>query len=564
MRKASRRHFLMAATSVAAVLPFGLLESCTAIAPSTPATVAAPTRGQPTAGPPAAGGPTPTTLLGRSSAEATTVASTSATVGPTRAAAPRSGGTLRYGIIGDYQSLDPQFYGQQRADNVGNVFDRLTVYDANLQLEGALAESWEVSDDHTRIKFNLRRGVQFHTGRELTAEDVRWSLERLQDPKLGLALTGRMEVMSGIETPDKYTVIVNASRPWVEAFDVFEQANIIDPVTFQAVGMTKPTGTGPFVFAEYVQGDHLRLVKNTNYWRKDRPYLDEVVVSIRADAQTAVTELEAGVVDIVGSGLPVSAAVRLQKDPKYQVLINDKTGSSFVLYANCSRAPTDNRVVRQALNYAIDRRRMADVIWHGLAEPRALPWSTTSPAYDAAKNASFGFDLVKAQSMLAQSGVPNFHLDLSWPATTPDYPTLAQIYQADLAKIGVDATLKPLEPAVFNKTRNDNAWQGLQFGGSVLGHLRPASQLSGGNYGPDLNYSHFKDDAYNQLASELTTEIDPDRQRLLYRQLNDYWLDQSFVMVLLQNPEHHVARVGVNGLRYDGNLSLVLPDVWLA
>jgi len=72
-------------------------------------------------------------------------------------------------------------------------------------------------------------------------------------------------VMTGVEAPDKYTVIVKASRPWVEAFDFFEQANIIDPVTFQAVGVTKPTGTGPFAFAEYAQGDHLRLVKNTNY-----------------------------------------------------------------------------------------------------------------------------------------------------------------------------------------------------------------------------------------------------------------------------------------------------------
>lgn len=154
---------------------------------------------------------------------------------------------------------------------------------------------------------------------------------------------------------DKYTVVVKASRPWVEAFDVFEQANIADAVTFRTDGVTKPTGTGPFVFAEYAQGDHLRLIRNTNYWRKDRPYLDEVLVVIRRDAQTAVVEFEAGAVDMVGVGLSVSDLVRLKKDPQHQVLINDRTGSSFTLYANRTRAPTDNKLVRQALSYAVDR-----------------------------------------------------------------------------------------------------------------------------------------------------------------------------------------------------------------
>jgi peptide/nickel transport system substrate-binding protein len=548
----TRRNLLIRAG--AGVLGSALLGACSTVRP---------TSGQPTASDLAAIGSTPTSVLVPTSATVTRTAGTSATGGPTATQTPRSGGMLRYGTIGDYSGLDAGNISLQLADNLWSVWDRLTVYDSNMQLQPMLAESWEISDDYKQIKFNLRRGVQFHTGRELAADDVKWSLQRLQDPKIGSPLTGRIALMTGVDTPDKYTVIVKASRPWVEAFDLFEQANIIDPVTFQDVGVTKPTGTGPFVFAEYAQGDHLRLIKNTNYWRRDRPYLDEVVVSIRRDAQTAVVEFEAGTTDMVGFGLPVSDLVRLQKDTKYQVLINAKTGTSFDLLANCTQAPTDNKMVRQALSYAIDRRRMADNVWHGLAQPGALPWSPTSPAYDAAKNAAFGFDLAKARSLLTQSGMPDFHLDLSWPTNNPDYATMAQIYQADLAKIGVDVALKPLEPAVALAARNNKSWQGLTFLINTLGHLLPASQLSGGTYGPDTNGSGFKDDAYNELASHVTTETDPAKQRLLYSQLNDYYLDQSWVMILMQNPEHHVARVGVHGLRYDAHLALALPEVWL-
>jgi peptide/nickel transport system substrate-binding protein len=482
---------------------------------------------------------------------------------PNAAATPRRGGTLRYGTIGDYTSIDAGIISTQLADNVWSVWDRLTQYDLNSQPQPMLAESWEVSSDVTQIRFKLRKGVQFHTGRELTADDVKWSVQRLLDPKLGSPLTGRMEALLEIETPDKYNVVIKASRPWVEVFDLFEQVNIVDPITFQANGVSKPTGTGPFIFADYAQGDHLRLVRNPNYWRSDRPYLDELVVSIRADPQAAVTQLESGALDMVGWGLPISDTVRLQKDPNFQVLVNATTGSAWDWIANCTVSPTDNKLVRQALNCALDRTRMAEAIWHGLAKAQALPWSATSPAFDADKNNSVQFDLDRARSLLARSGLVDVRLDLSWTTATPDFAKLAQIYQADLSKIGIDAALKPLEPPVALTTRNNKSWRGLLFSQNTLGHFRPASQIAGGTYGPNTNFSGFKDDAYNELANNLATETDPVKQRLLYSQLNDYYLDQSWVMILMQSPEHHVARAGVRGMRYDTHLALVLPEIWL-
>jgi peptide/nickel transport system substrate-binding protein len=241
------------------------------------------------------------------------------------APAPVKGGTLRFGNIGDLQTLEGQTIGANGAyDHLYSVWDRLIVTDPKtLEIQPMLAESWDIADNSQRFTFSLRRGVLFHTGRELTADDVKWSLMRIQDPKTGSVLTGRITPMIAIETPDKYTVVVMASRPWVEAFDLFEQATILDPVTFGTDGISRPTGTGPFMFAEYSQGDHLRLVRNSNYWRSDLPYLDEILVTIHRDAQAAVVALEAGAIDIITVGLPIPDLIRLQGNPNYTVLLND-------------------------------------------------------------------------------------------------------------------------------------------------------------------------------------------------------------------------------------------------
>jgi peptide/nickel transport system substrate-binding protein len=459
---------------------------------------------------------------------------------------PRRGGTLRFGQVGDLTSLEGQTTNLQGYDHLYGVWDRLCTIDASQQPRPMLAENWEMADDHRQIKFSLRRGVQFHTGRELTADDVKWSLQRLQDPKIGSTLTGRVAPMTGVETPDKYTVIVKASRPWVEAFDLFEQTNIIDPVTFQSAGLNRPTGTGPFVFAEFAQGDHLRLVRNPNYWRSDLPYLDEILVTIHADPQAAVVALEAGATDLISYGLPVLDAIRLQQDPKKRVLINDHTGTSWVAILNCTRTPTSNKLVRQAMNYALDRKRMATALWHSLAKPIELPWNATSPAYDAVKNEAFAFDLDKARSLLGQAGMTDMHIELISSTALSDSGTLAQIYQADLANIGLDVTLRPLEPAVYFATRNNRTYQGVFFGLTST-WLQPASTTLGAVYGPQDNFAGFKDDAYTRLVDAVTTETDPAAQRQLYAQLNDYYLDQSWVLPIVANPERVAARLNVHG-----------------
>jgi peptide/nickel transport system substrate-binding protein len=481
----------------------------------------------------------------------------------TESPVPKRGGTLRVGNIGDFMNLEPQTTNTNGYDNLYSVWDRLVTIDSNQKLQPMLAESWDIADNYQQLTFHLRKGVQFHTGRELTADDVKWSLQRVQDPKIGSSFTGRTAPMSGVETPDKYTVIVKASRPWVEAFDLFHQTNILDPVTFAAEGLSRPMGTGPFMFVDYVQGDHLHLARNPNYWRSGLPYLDEVLVSIHSDAQATVVALEAGALDLVSYGLPTSEVVRLRTDARYATLINDHSGTSWAFFPNCTHPPTNNKLVRQALNYTLDRQRMADAVWHGLQAPIVLPWSRLSPAYDEAKNHAYAFDVDKAKGLLAQAGVGTTHLDIIYQSTTPEFATVLQIYQAELAKIGIDAAIKPLEPAGFGAARTSFNFD-LMLGSHTLGHLAPQSGMLGMNYGPARNFSGFKDDAYSQFVNRVLSETDAARQRELYGELNDYYLDQSFVQHIVPVPERVAARSNVRGLRFDLFPALVPAEIWLA
>jgi peptide/nickel transport system substrate-binding protein len=277
-----------------------------------------------------------------------------------------------------------------------------------------------------------------------------------------------------------------------------------------------------------------------------------------------VTQLEAGTLDLLGFGLPVVDAVRLQNDPSYSVIFNSRAGTFWTLLANCTLAPTNNKLVRQALSYALDRNRIADTVWHGMAKTECLPWSPTSPAYDPSKALAYTFDLDKARSLLAASGETNHNLELVWPTSVPDFATAAQIYQADLARIGVSLTLKALEPPAFVPVLLNKSYQGLTFILGAFGQFAPAMALEAILYSPETNDAGFKDDNYRALVNRVLTATDTDLQMSLYRELNDYLLDQSWVLPITQSPSKIAARATVRGLRYDQHDALVLSDVWLA
>jgi peptide/nickel transport system substrate-binding protein len=199
-----------------------------------------------------------------------------------------------------------------------------------------------------------------------------------------------------------------------------------------------------------------------------------------------------------------------------------------------------------------------------------LPWAKSSPAFDAEKNKTYGFDLDKAKSLVAQSGVTNATFDLGWSLAgyASEYQQLATIIQGDLAKIGITANLKPTEPAAFTQSGLgvNPPYSGMQLSAGAFCQLREAGSefALSRTFGYASNSSGFYDDQWTQLAAGVAVEPDPNKRKQMYDQINDYLLDQSFVMTITPYPDIDGLQPNVMDLKYFLSTATNDRNIWLA
>jgi peptide/nickel transport system substrate-binding protein len=483
----------------------------------------------------------------------------------------KPGGTLRVGAVGDVANIDGHSWGPKNGFSIFIIFDTLTNYDANLKPQPQLAESWDFSSDFKQLKVSLRKGVQFHTGREMTSSDILYNLQRPLDPKLQSTiasftiLPGFVPPNTVFEAPDKYTVTIKTDQPWPAVFDYFQVLNIMDKETADGPdSKMKAVGTGPFSFVEWVQGQYLSFEKNKNYWQSGRPYLDGVRVNIKADAVAMVTELEAGAGDIVLAPSWRDFA-RLKSNPNYQAIKVPVPGTFHQFQPNVTFKPLDNKLVRQALSYALDRQRMVDTIFQGETTPESLPWLPSSPAYEAAKNNHYAFDLDKTKSLLSQAGVSNLTLDVVYTGATPEYGQMSEIYQSDLAKIGVTLNLKTLATAQMLDTIQKQTYSGLYTLNDPWCSMEPITLFTSSSSAQyRRNNAGYTNDRYTQMVNTVAAEPDPAKRKQLYSQLNDFLLDEAFHMPITQSPGRILAAANVRGIEHRQMDRFMMTNAYLA
>jgi peptide/nickel transport system substrate-binding protein len=550
-----RRHALRLLASGAST---ALLAACTS-APAAPTPAPAAPTAAPAAPTPASAAPT---------AAPQPAATVSAAPKPTASqpqAQPKSGGTLRLGMVGDVSTLDGHNTTPNQFDTTWSVFDRLISYDAKLQPQPELAESWDLSTDLTQIKLNLRKGIQWHSGREFTSDDVKYNMLRVRDAKLQIpTLRNQSNWFTSSDTPDKYSIVLKSDLPRPAIFDFFEYFNQVDQETMEGPNAkTASIGTGPFKFVEWVQGDHLSFERNPNYWKSGRPYVESFVASAR-DAQAMLVQLEAGGLDVAKGPSPNDFA-RYRGEPAYQPIIHSVSGNYFLFGLNLGIPPLDNKQVRQALNYALDRNRFVETFMFGTGTAQSLPWPTSSPAFEASKQNFYAFDLDKAASLLKSAGVSGLTLDCNVLNAWPQLVSFAPVYQADLAKIGVTLNIRSLELATWVDEAVNRKYKGMYLSNSTFAQLEPSSTLSNGRAtDPNSNNSLFQSDTYSKLIGQASAEPDAGKRKGLYSQLNDILLDESFIMVLAGAPPTLVARANVMGIAPSAHDGFYYDSTYLA
>ncbi|MHA3977024.1 ABC transporter substrate-binding protein [Halovulum sp. GXIMD14794] len=297
------------------------------------------------------------------------------------------------------------------------IFDQLIAADAEGTLHPGLATEWTVSDDNKSVTLKLREGVTFHDGTPFDAEAVKFTFDTIVDPATGSQ--GAVDLLgpyAGSEVLGPYEIRIDYERPFPGAVASYSENELspVSPAAVEALGNTgfaqAPVGTGPFKFESWEKGSEVVLVRNDDYaWAPEfydnegPSQVSKIVHKFINNAGTRVAALETGEVDVSDLTPPLDIR-RLSDSGKFETVVGVASGVPFSIMLNTSRGPLQDIKVRQALFHAIDRPRLAENLFFGLAKPAFGPISSATPAYWPGVEDYYPYDPEKAAALLEEAG----------------------------------------------------------------------------------------------------------------------------------------------------------------
>lgn len=454
-------------------------------------------------------------------------------------AAPRT--EIVVGLQLEPPHLDPTAGAAAAIDEVvyANVFEGLTRIGPDGSVLPGLAESWEPAPDGLSWVFHLREGATFHDGVALTAEDVAFSLDRAMAPDSLNAQKGLFEGINEVTAIDDTTVEIGLDRPKGDLlFNLaWGDAAIVSPASAET-NRTKPVGTGPFRFEDWVQGDHVTLVKNPDYWGEPAK-LDKVTFKFISDPTAAFAAMMAGDVD----AFPVFPApenlAQFAADPRFRVIVGSTEGET-ILAMNNAKPPFDDIRVREAIAHAIDRKAIIDGAMFGYGAPIGSHFPPHHPAY-VDMTAATSFDPALAKSMLAEAGLPDgFKARLVLPP--PPYARRGgEIVAAQLRAVGIETEIQNVEWAQWL----EQVFKNKDYDLTIVSHTEP---MDIGIYARDDYYFGPADPVVKALMDGMETMTDPEDRAEVLAAVQRRVADRATNVFLFQLPKTGVADARIQGL----------------
>ena len=369
------------------------------------------------------------------------------------------GGTLRAGWAGSSPATHQAPYGATpETIFYPALWDTLTKYSATgLDPQPHLAESWEFNDDQTMIQIKLRPGLEFHDGKPMTAEEIKKSLERMDDEDVQNSQVRSIynKYVSQATAIDQTTLQLDLAWPGTVIFDVLNWAQIHDADNIAELdGYTRVNGSGPFRFDvdAYEVDVFARAERFENFY--DPASLDAIEWNIFQDAESMALALQNGELDITHH-LPKAWHQGFTEDDSFGLQLAPPSGSIWVLGMvgegrGGGHPMMDNPTVRQAIYHTIDRERIVAEIFEGLSETKNVLWPSFSPAYDGDADYQY-FDLDEAKRLIAEAGYPDGtpEIEIACSAGSDEALSIAQIVQQDAAQAGINLAPKSVENAAW-------------------------------------------------------------------------------------------------------------------
>jgi peptide/nickel transport system substrate-binding protein len=463
-------------------------------------------------------------------------------------------GPVKGGILHIVQAADIQpatLFSQNNPNFSVNrtVFNSLIDYDhKTLKPEPELATSWKVSEDGRTLTFELRKGVTYHDGRAFTADDVIGSIKAVQRPDVASQVKSVAAQVDSMQATDPYEVVIHFKLAMSNVFDLFAMMPIVDPLHLDDLLAGKNfNGTGPFEVSKYSPGQGVTLVKNDHYWKKGQPYLDGVDISVVRDSQSMLSSLKSGQSDLALDLAPLDAST-LKDAPGFELHLSDANDSVQYIGSNVTVPLLSDKRVRQAISYAIDRKRIVTQVDGGIGTPTSLPWAQSSPAFDESLLDHFARDIDTSKRLLAEAGATGKPVNIYYDSGFAPNVGIAEIVQYDLTQAGLKPTLVPLQASDFLDKLRNGGFDGMFLSGHGFGQLSPATLLKGAfPFNADKNASSFDNADYKALANEVWQSKGTPSEATL-KKVNDFLLDQQFVSDLVLYTHTYATTTKVKGL----------------
>jgi peptide/nickel transport system substrate-binding protein len=490
--------------------------------------------------------------------------------GSTPSSDVKKGGTFRMARNEEPLSLDPII----PSDNgsiwvIYQMFDQLTtVNEDSSGIAASIAESWEISPDGTLYTFVIRQGVTFHDGSPMTMEDVVFSLERVFDPK-GSGYSFLFGTVEGVKAVDDTSLQITLKEPFTPLLDnlnVFP-ASIVPKAAVEADAdafAQNPVGTGPFKLQEFAKGRQVHLVKHDEYWKPDRPHVDEVVIPYVTDDNTRILRVQGGEVD-AAVGIPYAQIDQLDGQDDIDVQIEELFRFDG-MWLNHGKSPLDDVKVRQALNYATDKEAMLKSIFFDKVEvanhmmPKMKYWRDDVPAYE--------YDPERAKSLIAESkAADGFTIPIVIPTGDVIIQQIAQIVKESYAGIGVNVQITNLDIGTaytnfsgFNYTAGANWYITSDVPGpDELAAIQFDFSAASGTKSFFTNYNSKK---ATELVQEAGRSDDATREQV-FGELQQLVMDDAVLVALFFTPARAALRSNVKDFKTVKTAWWRLEDVWL-
>ncbi len=436
------------------------------------------------------------------------------------------------GISQDLDSLDPHNMAYAGTREVlFNLYEGLVKATCEGDVEPAVASDYKISEDGKTITFELRDGVKFWDGTDVTTDDVLFSIKRYAD------IQGKESAFSILKdvTAEGNVINVLLSEPNTEF--IYELTCAIIPASYSE-NDTCPKGTGPFKFVSYNPGESLEVEANEYYWKENCPYLSKVSFKIVTDTDTAVLQLNSGTLDIY-QYLTSDQVSTLQQD-KFNIEVGNV---NYVqgMFLNNAVAPFDNEKVRQAIYTAVDRDMINEMIFDGQSHiigTNMIPASTKYYNTDTEK--TYSCDPEKAKALLKEAGYPDgFEFTVTVPNNYAPHEATAQIIVECLEKVGIKANINLVEfTSWYSDVYVDRNYEATVV--AVDGTLAPSSWFGKNvSWGP-FNFTNYNNKEFDEIYDKALAETDLDAKATYYKQLQQILADTA-ASIYVQDPSNLVA-----------------------